>query len=452
MSHTLFPGVSELRSRISGVVLEPTDDGFAQEVFAWKTNIIHRPDVAVGAATPGDIVEAVRFARQNNLSVRVQATGHGAEYPVTSGVLIITKRLADVVIDADARVATIGAGAQWASVINAAAEYGLAPIAGSSRTVGVVGYLLGGGLGPLDRSHGFSSDYLRGLSVVTGDGDLVEATEHTNPDLFWALRGGKTGLGIVTSVRLALVPLATLYGGSLIYEGENVEPALRAWVDYTHDLPDDVSTSVAISNLPNAPMIPEPLRGRSVVSIRFAYPGDEETGQLLALPLRNAAPVYLDLLAQMPASQIGMVHNDPPDPGPSWNRGRLLLPIDQEFVTGLLQHVGPGKQTPFIATEVRLLGGATEADVASGSAVGGRASAYTLILIGAPDPALFDTVLPAVSDALFDTLAPWISPETNINFAGKIESPEHYASAWPAATFEKLAQIRERYDPSGVFA
>jgi len=441
-----------LRSRVSGPVLTPTDDGFEGEVAAWKLNIVHQPDVVVGVSSEAEVVAAVRFARDHRLHVRVQATGHGAEVPITDGLLIVTRGLDSLEINEETRIATIGAGVRWGAVVAAAGELGLATVPGSSATVGVVGYLLGGGLGPLNRSHGFSSDWVRGFTVVGADGEVIQASAQTNPELFWALRGGKTGFGVVTDVSIELLDLPTLYGGSLVFDGPQIETALRAWIDYTDTADSTVSTSAAVIRMPDVPMVPEPLRGHTVLSVRFSFPGDTATGEQLAAPLRASAPVYVDLLGEIPASAIGTIHNDPPGPSPSWTRGRLLGELDQDFVTALLGHVGFGVDTPLLGVELRLLGGQAAIDVEGGSAVGGRASRFTFNLIGPPDPSLFDSVLPAVSDALLTTIAPWISPETTINFAGRIESPEHLASAWPDGIRERLAKERAARDPEGLFA
>lgn len=145
--------VDELRARCTGPVLTRGEDGFAEEVFAWNTAITHSPDVVVGAATAQDVVEAVRYALSGGVPIAVQATGHGASRPIEAGVLVSTRRLDTVRIDPQTRVATIGAGVTWGAVVAAAAGHGLAPITGSSAGVGVVGYLGGGGLGPLARSR-----------------------------------------------------------------------------------------------------------------------------------------------------------------------------------------------------------------------------------------------------------------------------------------------------------
>ncbi len=162
---------------------------------------------------------------------------------------------------------------RWKAVIDAADAFGLAPITGSSTNVGVVGYLLGGGLGPLGRSHGFSSDYVRGFTLVTPTGEIVEVGPDQHADLFWALRGGKLGLGIVTSVRVELVPMPELYAGSLAFQGDDIEPAYRAWVAFTATAPDDVTTSAALMHFPPLPFIPEVFRGKDILMLRFARPG-----------------------------------------------------------------------------------------------------------------------------------------------------------------------------------
>jgi hypothetical protein len=450
-SHGNELDVTALRSRVAGPVLTPRDDGFADEVAPWIRNFDHTPLVAVGVTSAADVVATVKFAREHSLPVRVQATGHASHFAITDGVLIVTKRMNDVAVDATTRTATIAAGAPWGAVAAAAAEVGLAPITGSSATVGAIGFLLGGGVGPLARSFGFGSDYVESLQVVTGGGELVTVSSDQNPELFWALRGGKAGLGVVTEIRVRLVELESLYGGSLFFDADAIEPALRAWVDYTKTAQPNVTTSVAILRMPDLPFIPEPVRGRTLLSLRFAYTGDSgldlaAEGDLLAAPLRAAAPVYLDSLGVMPAGEVARIHGDPTDPTVGWTLGRMFTSIDQEFASALLRHVGAQLQAPYVAVEVRHLGAATEVDVAGGSAVGGREAPYTLNLVGAPNPALFAEVLPQYSAALLDDLTPWLAEVTTVNFLGYPGT-----NAWSAETNERLGKVREGVDPEGMF-
>lgn len=420
-----------------------------QACAGYNTAVRHAPLAVVRAQDAHEVIAAIRYANQHGLRVAVQATGHGTFTSCTGGLLITTSRLDHLSVDPLTHIATIDAGVRWSAVIAAAAEHGLAPVGGSSGSVGVVGYLLGGGLGPLARSHGFGSDHVIGFSVVTGAGDLLDVDEVHHPELFWALRGGKHGLGVVTSVRLRLAPLSTLYGGSLWFDAPHIERAFRGWIDWTRTADALVTTSGAILRLPLLDVLPVPLRGRHLMSLRFAFPANTADGERLAAPLRALAPVHLDDLRTMSAADISRIHNDPEQPGPQWVRGQLLDPIDQRFASALLAEVGSGTTSPF-AAEVRHLGGATRRDVTHGSAVGGRPASYAFGF-AALDVTRDASLLPTVSDRLFDAIQPWACHETTVNFTPVARSPEHLASAWSPATYKRLAEVRRRYDPRTVF-
>lgn len=443
--------LQELRERITGPVLALGDPGFAEEVSGFNLAISHAPDVVVGVTSTADVSEAVRFAAAEGMPVRVQATGHGAHYDIFGGMLLATRRLDEVTVDPESHIASVGAGATWRAVQAVATPLGLTSIPGSSMTVGAVGYTLGGGLGPLSRSHGFTSDYVRGFDVVTATGELVTANDTENPDLFWALRGGKGGLGVVTRMQIELVALDTVYAGSLFFAEEHIEAALRGWIEWTHSASDSVTTSVAILNLPDFEVIPEPIRGRQVLSLRFAHPGDPGEGARLAEPLRSLAPAIIDAIGPLSTADLGLIHNDPDQPGPAWGQGMLLNALDQDFASQLLARVGAGTGAPLVGTELRQIGAATQTDVVGGSAVGGRSSEYALFMIGVPNPSLFATVLPAFGDDLVAGIRPWISGETTINFVGDSQTVEVFTSAWPRETHDRLQAVRALYDPHGLF-
>ena len=438
----------QLSSNVSGPVLAPGDEGYAQEIAGFNTATVHSPDVVVVAQSASDVVEAIRYAGHLYYTVRAQCTGHGAHEPIQDGMLITTRDLKNLSIEPEMRIATIGAGVRWGAVITEAAKYGLAPITGSSPNVGVVGFLLGGGVGPLARSHGFGSDYVQSFTVATGAGELVQANINENPDLYWALRGGKHGLGIVTEVKVRLVELEKVYGGSLFYDEDNIETALRAWVAWTATADPLATTSVLIANFPPLDILPPPLRGRRLLNLRFAYPGDMELGAELAAPLYSFAPVYMGSIEELPADKIARIHNDPTTPGPSWVRGMMLTPIDQDFATVLLKAIGKGANAPFMALEVRHIGEATKHDVPEGSAVGGRGAHFTLGAL-ATNPAVFENEVPTSVAALFDALKTWAYPETNINFVG--HNGPYFVQTSSIETFAKLDTVRKQYDPDGLF-
>jgi len=248
-----------------------------------------------------------------------------------------------------------------------------------------------------------------------------------------------------------VVELEHLYAGSLIFAEEHIEAVARGWADWTVDAPADVTTAIAVVRFPDLDMMPPPLRGRTVLVMHFAYPGDAAQGETYAAPLRALAPVYIDSVAVLAARDIAQIHNDPTEPGVGWASGALLDSLDQDAVTAWLGVFGPGKQVPAIMSEIRHLGSATKTDVAGGSAAGGRPANYTLTMIGAPNPALFTGPVPAAADAMYAAMAPWLSPESNINFVG-VPRPGQTGAPWSPETDARLAVVRATHDPHGVFA
>ena len=431
-----------LAAVVTGPVLRPGDDGFADEVAPHNRAIENRPDVVVGATSAQDVVAAVRWATEQGVPLTVLATGHGATTPVTSGVLLTTHRLRGVTIDPVTRVATIGAGSVWTDVVPAADASGLTPVAGSSTNVGVTGYLLGGGIGPFARSHGYSSDRVESFTVVTGAGEVVEASADEHPDLFWALRGGRSGLGIVTQVRLRLVAMPELYAGALFFDAEHIETVLRGWLAWTATADPGTTTSAAIIHFPDLEALPPFLRRRTALSLRVARPGDEATGAAVTAPLRALAPTFLDTVGVLPVARAAEIHADPVDPAPSWVRSVMLDHADDGLATAWLGVVGPAVDHPFVAVELRHISGATETDVPGGSAVAGRGAHFIAGLVGA-DPSRF-AAMPAFADTVADALAPWTATELNPNFAGR------GTAVWPPETAERLTRVRRTYDPAAV--
>src|SRR4051794_30765984 len=223
----------------------------------------------------------------------------------------------DITIDAAGRTARVGAGVLWSEVIAKAAKAGLAPLNGSNPTVGVAGYTLGGGLSPtLGRSHGYAADHVRSLDVVTADGKRRRVDGKSEPDLFWALRGGKGNFGVVTALEFDLFPVSRLYGGGIYFPGERTADVLRAWTAWHPHTPETMTSSFAAMRLPALPEVPEPLREVFSVSLRIAYTGTAHDGEQMIAPLRAVAAPILDTVADMPYTDVAAIHNEPTDPLP----------------------------------------------------------------------------------------------------------------------------------------
>ncbi|HEY5842317.1 MAG TPA: FAD-binding oxidoreductase, partial [Mycobacterium sp.] len=220
--------VTELRSLVEGAVALASDPGYAR-CAPWNVAVAVEPAAVVFARSARDVAETVRFAASVGCTVAVAATGHGALPVGPDSILLHTGEMTGCDVDPDARVARVGAGATWQHVLDAATPYGLAPLCGSSPSVGVVGFLTGGGIGPLVRTVGVSWDYVRAFELVTGSGDILRVTPEQHGDLFWGLRGSKSTLGIVTAVEIDLPLIPEFYGGTIYFDGSHAASVLHAW-------------------------------------------------------------------------------------------------------------------------------------------------------------------------------------------------------------------------------
>lgn len=442
-----------LSAELHGQLLLRGDAGLAEAAAGSNLAVVHDPDAVVVVADEADVVATLRFAAANGVHVTVQSTGHGAHAPVRSGILLVTSRLDAFSIDASSHVATIGAGVRWGAVVAAGHPLGLVPDCGSSVQVGCVGYVLGGGLGPLSRTLGFGSDWVRSFRVVTGTGEAVTASAAENTELFRALRGGKTGLGVVVSMQYELAAIDTIFAGSLFFAAADAEAVLRRWAGWAADAPESVTSSVALMRLPPVEQVPEPLRGRTALSLRFAYVGAEATleaeGRALLAPLIEGVEPFLGGVGVMPTSALASIHNDPEGAAPGWATGALLRELSDDAVTALIGVVGADREVPFVVVELRALGGAIARAPLGGDAVGGRDAGFALTLVGAPDPALFAEVVPAAAGAVIAAVTPWLAAESNANFASVLPGG---APAHPLGELTRLARARSEFDPRHVLA
>ncbi|GAB2611442.1 hypothetical protein Aab01nite_66720 [Paractinoplanes abujensis] len=211
--------LAELRKNV--IVFTPDDVAYASELSTFNLTVQHAPAVLVGAAGPADVQAAVRFATAHGLPVAVLGSGHGSTTPSAGSVLITTRRMTGLTVDETTRTARVEAGVRWAELIEQTATVGLGALNGSSPTVSVIGYTLGGGLSPFGRKYGYAADHVRSLDVVTADGELRHVTAHSDPELFWALLGSKGNFGVVVAMEFALFPIATFYGGGLFLPSDS---------------------------------------------------------------------------------------------------------------------------------------------------------------------------------------------------------------------------------------
>jgi FAD/FMN-containing dehydrogenase len=434
----------------SGPVFRPGDDGYDAERSVFNLTMDHHPELIVGATGPQDVSAAIDYASARGLAVGVLSTGHGPSVAADGQVLISTRRMTDVRVDPVARTARVGAGVRWHQVLRHTAPFGLAPLSGSSPHVGVVGYTLGGGIGPLGRRYGFAADRVRRVDIVGADGQLRHITAENDPELFWAVRGGGGNFGVVVGLEFELMPVPRLYGGGLFFPAESTADALHAYSEWAPTMPEEMSGSVLLVKFPPIPQIPEPLRGRYVTHLRFAYTGPVEEGERLIQPLRGIGSQFLDTLGELPYSEVGTIYNEPVDPMPVSDSNLALRTLDSGAVDTILSLAGPQAGSP-LAVELRQLGGAYARQPAVPSAVGGRDAAYLLFAVGVQLPGQEEAIRSA-HEQLHAKMQPWATGGTLYNFSGRRDAdPERVKRAFASVDYARLARIKAIHDPRNMF-
>jgi FAD/FMN-containing dehydrogenase len=445
---TEMPSADPMPAPIDELIVRPGDDGWDQARQAWNLTVDQRPVAVARPGTVDDVIQIVRWARTKGLRVAAQGTGHAAaaHAALDDTVLVRTERLKDVQIDHELLRARVGAGVVWSEVSAAAAEFGLAALAGSGPDVGVVGYTLGGGVSWLARRYGLAANSVLAVELVTADGRIVRADEYHEPDLFWALRGGGGAFGVVTALEFELYPVASVHAGTLFWPVEQAEQVLNAWREWAEPSPRELTSCARLLNLPPLLELPEHLRGRSFVAVELAHTGDPAAAAAYLQPLRDLEP-ELDTVATMPTAQLGSLHMDPDQPVPGSGDGWLLAALPAEAVSALVGVAGAGTGSPLLSVEIRHLGGALGEDALGGGALASIDAPFALYAVGmAVTPELkeaIDTRIGAVGDAL----KAWSAPRGYLNFSDR---PRNTADLFPAETYRRLRDVKAAYDPHDV--
>jgi len=441
--------LTALRDLLDGDVVTPDDPGWNEARLAWNLAADQRPAAVVFAESVDDVVAVVEHARDHDLHVTTQGTGHFANSldSLADTILLKTSRLRGVEVDPDSRTARVEAGVLWEQVSLAAAEHGLAALAGSSPDVGVIGYTLGGGLGWLARRYGLAANSVVAGELVTADGRRVRADRDNEPDLFWAVRGGGGSFGIVTALEFALYPVTEVYAGILFFPFERAAEILKAWRSWADGTPREVTSVGRLMQFPPIPELPEALRGQSFVIVEATLIGSEEDGAALLQPLRELGPV-MDTFATIPVEELRHLHMDPPGPVPGAGDGLSLDDVTPETINALVAVAGPGSGSPLVSVELRQLGGAVAEESPEHGAVGALDTGFALFAVGmAVDAEMRDLVEDRVA-ALKDALRPWTADRRYFNFG---DSPGDGESFYTPETYRALQWVKTAYDPAELF-
>lgn len=436
----------------------PGDETYERAVACYNLDADLHPAHTVIASSATDVVNAVLTARNLGLGVRAHATGHAAKSasPMELDLLISTQFEEPVHVDPVSSTARISAGTRWSSVVDAAAAHGLVALHGSSGTTSAVGYLIRGGLSFYGRLHGIAANSLRSITIVIATGETVTVSEQNMPELFWALRGGGGGYGVIVGVEIQLFTMAHVFTGQIAWKGSDAAVIATLWKKWTETAPLEATTSLRLLNLPPAPgILPDALTSGQILMIDGAISvptiGDlDRTQQILddlLEPLRRAVEPIFDTWSLAAPTALPHTHMDPPFPISYISDHLVLDRLEDLDLQRILD--AAGAESSLLMFELRQLGGRINQPTAPGGAfdrLNGSFAYFGIGVVGGPDTrerSLTDLAI------MRDIMRPWSTGFTLPTFAENVDAPQRTLND---ADFARAAVLRSRIDPTGLFA
>jgi FAD/FMN-containing dehydrogenase len=446
--------IESLQGRFKGEILRPSDTDYDDTRAVWNAMIDKYPALIARCKNTDDVVEAVNFARDNNLLLSVRGSGHNvAGNAVCDGGLMIDLSLMkDIHVDQESGTVTAQPGVVFGEMDKATQEYGLAVPGGIVSETGIAGLTLGGGFGWLTRKYGFTCDNLVSAEVVTADGNVLTASAIENTDLFWGIRGGGGNFGVVTSLEYQLRPVGPeVLAGLVIYPLDAAVDALRFFRDFTASTPEELGALAVFRLAPPAPFIPEALHGKPVLAIVVCYVGDVDEAQGVVQPLRDFGDPIIDAIK--PKSFAA--HNSSLDAG---QPAGLYYYWKSEYVTEIaddaietLVAFAANMTSPNSRLAVFQLGGATQRYGEQEMAVSHRNAEYVIAVnTGWADPQETEKQVQWTRD-LWTAIRPFSSGGVYVNFLSADDGEDRVRAAYGATKFERLAQLKSKYDPQNLF-
>ena len=439
--------IPDVRATIHGRVIGPDDPEYDKARTVVAGGIDRRPAVIVRVADADDVATVIALARETGLELAARSGGHsGAGHGVTDGGIVLD--LADMKaldIDVPARTAWAETGLTAAEYSHAAAAHGLATGFGDTGSVGIGGITLGGGVGYLVRKYGLTIDALKAADIVTADGELLRVDAGNNPDLFWAIRGGGGNFGVATRFQYRLDEVPNFVGGMLILPA--TPEVVAGFIAAAEAAPEELSTIGNVMPCPPMPFVPEEQHGNLVILAMMAYAGETEAGERALAPFQALATPLADMLKPMPYPEIY-----PPDDGEyhplAVARTMFVDRIDLPVARTIIEHLEASDAAMRVA-QLRVLGGAMARVPADATAFAHRRSRI-MVNVAAFYEGPHDKDLRA---DWVDGLVAALQQDDRgayVNFLAD-EGEERVRAAYPGSTWDRLAAVKARYDPTNLF-
>ena len=446
-SETTAISVPDLRAEFDGRVIAPDDVGYDEARTVVAGGIDRRPAVIIRPADAAEVARVVSLARESGLELAVRSGGHsGAGHGVSEGGIVLDlANMRNLDVDVDGRTAWAQTGLTAGEYTAAVGAHGLATGFGDTGSVGIGGITLGGGVGFLSRKYGLTIDNLLAAEVVTADGEIVRVDADTHPDLFWAIRGGGGNFGVVTRFQFRLHQVDTVVGGMLMLPA--TPEVIAGFVAEAEAAPEELTTIVNVMPAPPMPFVPADYHGRLVVMALMAYAGDSGPGERVMAPFRALATPVVDMVRSMPYPEIFAPEEEGYHPVAAV-RTLFVDTIDEQAAATIVDHLQASDAMMRVA-QLRVLGGAVARVPVDATAFAHRRSPMMVNVAAIyEDPDQAATHHRWVTD--FAAALHQGDTGAYVGFIGD-EGEARVRDAYPEPTWQRLAAIKGRYDPTNLF-
>jgi FAD/FMN-containing dehydrogenase len=422
----------------------------------WNDAVDRRPRLIARCTGAADVAAAVRFARDRDLEIAVRGGGHNVAGTAAceDGIVIDLSAMRAVSVDPAERVVHVQGGALWGDVDHETQAHGLATTGGIVSHTGVGGLSLGGGIGWLMRKHGLTVDNLVEAEVVTAEGDIVRASAHDHPDLFWALRGGGGNFGVVSSFRFALHPVGpTVIAGPVFWAAEDTTDVLRFYREFVADAPDELGTVIRLGTIPQLPVISHELHFRPAIAVACCYAGPVEDGERIVRALRQFGTPLVDLVVPtLYVDHQSGIDDTVPHGWHYYWKATNLTGLSDGVIDVVARHAYRASSPRSYAAMFHM-GGAVARAPRDATAYPGRDVAHNIIIDAAWLPDQDDTVGTSETGwarAFLQALQPHRAG-VYVNFLDSDDDSSRVREAYGDDTYLRLAEIKAKYDPENVF-
>jgi FAD/FMN-containing dehydrogenase len=441
-----------LSERAHGPVLQPDDEGYDDARTVWNAMIDKKPAVIAQCTGVADVITAVNFAREHELSLAVKSGGHNvAGKSVCDDGLLVDLSLMDAVrVDPETKTARVQPGATWAAFDHEAQAFGLATTGGVVSSTGVAGLALGGGIGHLARSYGLTCDNLRTADVVTAEGRVVHASETENPDLFWGLRGGGGNFGIVTSFEFELHEVGPeILAGPIFHRAEDAAGVLRFYREFMTEALDEVACYALFVAVPPEAPFPETFHGETALALVPSYSGSIAEGREELRALREFGDPIVDAVQPMPYTALQQSFDDGQPEGKRYYwKSHYVQEITDEAIETVVEHAVP-LPSPFTIVGFEPMGGAIDQVDERATAYPHRGTAYNFGIFAGWDTPDRDDELTDWVREFHETMAPYATGGVYANYLDR-DDDDQVGAAF-RDNYERLVEIKNEWDPNNLF-